>query len=102
MSTNQIHILFLNYTITFDDADDGECYAGEGQRLLSVHQDLANAQALASEFNSVVSAAEKETIVFPVQKNNMLLKEKFGFTLDDIDNARDFKLVVETYDVETP
>lgn len=97
MNTKEISILSLTYNIRFHDADEGDCYAGEGCHLISVHQDRASADAIVSEFNPVFSEAEKEHTVFPVQKFNSMLKKRFGFDLHDIDNGYDFKLSVKTY-----
>lgn len=96
----QVHVLKLTYNISFDDADDGDCYAGEGCRVLSVHEDRAVAAAIAAEFNPVWASAEKERIVFPVQKFSKMLKKKFGLVPNDFSEGYDFQLVVETFDVE--
>jgi len=96
----KIYILTLTYYISFNDADDGECYAGEGRRIVSVHKDRTTADATASEFSQVFARAENESCIYPIQPYNNMLKEKFGFTVHDIDNGYNFKLVVETLDVE--
>ena len=100
METNEVHILTLVYDINFNDSDEGDSYAGEGCKILSVHTDRANAEAIAFEYNPVFSKAEEENTVYPVQKYNHLLKQKFGFTVHDIDDGYDFKLSVETFDVD--
>lgn len=99
MNTNQVHILTLTYDIRFRDSDEGDCYAGEGCKIISVHQDLAIAEATALEFNPVFAKAEKESIVFPIQKYSSLLKKKFGFTTHDIDDGYNLRLIVETFNI---
>jgi hypothetical protein len=97
---NQVTILSLTYAINFHDADDGDTYAGDGQRILSAHLDEAKAKEIASEFNPIITQAEKETTVFPVQKFNRALKDRFGFILDDMRDGYGFKLTTETFEVE--
>ena len=96
---NQVTILSLNYSINFRDADEGDCYAGEGRRIIAVCRDPKVAEAVICEFSPAFTGAEKENIVFPVQRHNQLLKQKFGFTLHDIGDGYDFKLTAETFDV---
>ena len=96
----KVHILVFNYDITFCDADEGDSYAGMGQRIISVYQDREIADAIAREFGPVFSEAEKETIVWPPQKFNSLLKARFGFGTHDIDSGSDYELSVKTFDVE--
>jgi hypothetical protein len=97
---NKVTMLSLVYDIRFNDADEGDCYAGQGRKLISFHIDRANAEAIAVEFNPVFAQAEKENTVFPLQKFNRLLKAEFGFTCHDIDDGYNFNLVAETFDVE--
>lgn len=97
---NEVYLLSLVYEIFFDDADAGACYAGDGHRLISAHQSRATAEAIATEFNPVFAQADLEHIVFPVRAASRLLKKKFGFTVHDIDDGRNFKLVVATLEVE--
>ena len=96
---NTVSILKLEYSINFNDADDGACYAGDGSRILSVHRLKKDADSIAKEFNDVVDLAEKEDVVFPIQKFNNILKDKFGITLHDISDGYDFRLAVETHGV---
>ena len=96
----QFSILELKYNIRFRDADEGDCYAGEGTKLIGVYSSESNVQAIADKFNSIIAQAEKEHIVFPMQKYNRAIKEAFGFTLHDIDNGYDFKLKVSTYQIK--
>ena len=100
MNSPKVTILTLTYSIRFRDSDEGNCYAGDGMRILSVHTSRETAEQIASEFNPILSLAEKETVVYPVQKFNRAVKAKFGFTLDSIDDGYDFKLKVEDFDVE--
>jgi len=97
---NEVTILSLVYDIRFNDADEGDCYAGEGRRIVSCHSDRATVDAIVAEFNPIFTQAEKEDIVFPIQNLNRLLKAKFGFTIHDIDNGYNFNLVAETFNVE--
>ena len=97
---NEVYLLALTYDINFRDADEGDCYAGEGCKVLSAHLHRESAEAIASEFNPIFAQAEKEVIVFPVQKFNQVLKHKFGFTCNSIDNGYNFKLSVEPLTVE--
>lgn len=96
----KVAILTLTYSINFHDADDGDCYAGEGCKILSVYQNRLVAERIAHEFNPVLLQAESENTVFPVQKFNKLLKKRFGFTVHDMQDAYCFKLKVEDFDVE--
>jgi hypothetical protein len=97
---NEVYLLTLSYETYFDDADAGPCYAGMGSRLISAHQNRATAEAIVAEFNPVFAQAELERIIFPIQAASKLLKNRFGFTVHDIDAGRNFKLVVETLAVE--
>ncbi len=97
MST--VHILTLGYDIRFYDADDGASYAGEGQKIVSVHTDREQAEAVAAEFNPVFALAEKEHTVFPIQPFNQRIQDRFGFTCHRFDDAYNFKLTVESFDV---
>lgn len=98
--SNKINILTLVYSINFQDADEGDCYAGEGRKILSIHRTLTHPTIIKSKFDDIFCQAEKETTIFPVQKFNLLIKERFGFTLHDISDGYDFKLIIETFDVE--
>lgn len=79
-----IYLLVLNFKINFHDADDGDCYAGDGQKVLGFSTEKENLLKICAEFNPVISAAENENVVFPVQKYNRAMKKKFGFTLDNL------------------
>jgi len=96
----QIHILLLKYFINFHDADDGDCYAGEGSKIIKVFADKQNAVEMANRLNPVLKSAEKEDIIFPTQKYNGILKQELGFDRFDIDDGYDFNLVVETFEIE--
>jgi hypothetical protein len=98
---NTVYILSLVFDISFDDADEGECYAGEGRRIISVHGDKKIADTIANEFNPVFFASEKESIVFPIQKADSILKERFGFTTHDISSGHNYKLVVDAFELES-
>ena len=98
--SSYIHILLLKYSISFHDADDGECYAGEGSRIIKVFADEQNAIEFANRLNPIFKNAENETIVFPTQKYNGILKQELGFDRFSIDDGYDFNLVVESYNVE--
>jgi hypothetical protein len=97
---NKVSILILTYEITFEDADSGTCYAGDGKRIISVHRDRAAADAIASKFNPILTEADKESIVWPMQKYNKILKNRFGFVCHDIDDSRNLKFEVVDYDLE--
>ncbi len=94
-------IVILTYKIQFNDADDGWCFAGDGQRILLVTGNREAAKRLCAEWNPIIALAEQETVVFPVQKYNKMLRRRFGITLDSVDQyARDFKLVAEEHELE--
>lgn len=90
-----ISVLALKYSIRFNDADDGDCYAGEGLKIISTHTSKLIAENQARLFNPLIKLAESENTVFPIQEHNKAIKKEFGFTLHDISNGYDFKLVVE-------
>jgi hypothetical protein len=97
----KVHILRLVYDIMFNDSDHGSCYAGRGEKLISVHKDLKTAQDIADEFNPILKQAEEETIVYPVQPYSKQIQKKFGFTPNDIpDDWHNLELRVDSYDVE--
>ena len=96
----QIHILLLKYSISFHDADDGPCYAGEGTKIIKVFADKQSALEIANRLNPIFKLAEKEDIVFPIQENNAILKKELGFDRFYIDDGYDFELVVESYEIE--
>ena len=95
-----IHILKLTYSINFNDADDGDCYAGDGERIISAHRDNAVPSAIASELNPILKQAENENTVFPIQKFNRLIKSRLGFTLHDINDGYNFLLKVDSIELE--
>ncbi len=96
MNTLQnIFLVVLKYKINFHDADDGDCYAGDGTRIIKAFLNIKDANDLAEKMNPIISAAEKETTIFPVQKNNREVKKELGFTLDNIDDGYGFELIVE-------
>ena len=95
-----ISILSLKYSISFRDADSGDCYAGEGSKMISAFANEADAKAIADKFNPIIKLAEKDSIVFPIQSNNQILKDEFGFTLHNIDDGYDFELVVQTMEIK--
>ena len=94
-----IYVVTLNFKIRFNDSDDGNCYAGDGQKIVRAYSSKAKADHLISEWNPIVKAAGKETVVFPVQQNNRQIKKEFGFTLDNIDDGYDFHLTCEELEV---
>lgn len=96
----KVHTLHLAYDIRFDDSDEGLCHAGSTTLLISVHKDRKTAQAIADEFNPILKQAENENIVYPVQPYNKQIQKKFGFTVNSIDYGYNFKLRVNSYDVE--
>ena len=98
MST-PIHIVSLKYSISFNDADYGPSYAGDGCKLISIHEVKSEADALVVEFNPIFALAEKNSTICPKQESDRKLDEQFGFNVHDIDNGYDFKLVVETYTI---
>lgn len=95
-----VHIISLVYDITFNDSDDGDCYAGEGSRIVKVLQDNKEADEFIKLWNPIFIAAESEHIVYPVQAYNKKIRKEFGFVLDDIDqNAEKFRLVKESWEI---
>ena len=94
-----VYLLILAYIITFRDSDEGDCYAGEGQRIINVYRDVDDAESIAAKFNPIVWKAAKETIICPTQPANNALLLEFGFTLHDFDNCNTFKLVVKPFQV---
>lgn len=97
--SSKIHTLLLKYSINFHDADDGDCYAGEGTKVIKVFANKQSALEMANRLNPILKNAENETIVFPTQKYNGILKQELGFDRFDIDDSYDFNLVVETFEV---
>ena len=95
-----IVIVKLVYSINFHDADDGDCYAGEGAKIVRGFQDEKKARSFIEEWNPILNAAENENTVFPVQRNNKLLKSDLGFTLHDINDGYGFKLVSEQLEIQ--
>ena len=96
---SSVYILLLKYSISFHDADDGDCYAGEGTKIIKVFKDRESAVEMANRLNPIFKESEKEDIIFPSQKNNKILQQELGFDRFDIDNGYDFNLVVETFEV---
>lgn len=97
----KVHILRLVYDIMFNDSDDGSCYAGRGEKIISVHKDFKTAQDIADEFNPILKQAEEETTVYPVQPYSKQIQKKFGFIPNDIpDDGHNLELCVDSYDVE--
>lgn len=96
----QIHILTLKYSINFHDSDDGDCYAGEGSKIIKVSNNEEALLEIANRLNPIFKGAEKENIIVPVQQNNKILKQELGFDRFYFDDAYDFNLVVETFEVE--
>lgn len=94
-SLTNIYLVVLCYEIEFRDADVGWCYAGDGQKNIRGFYSKQDADTLILKWNPIIANAEKETTVFPVQPNNAAIKQEFGFTLDNFDDARAFKLIVE-------
>ena len=93
------HVLSLVYDIMFNDSDNGSTCAGTGRRLISVHKSREEADKIAAELNPIIAQAEKETIVFPVQKFNSIVKDRLGATLHDVESdGEEFHLVVESFD----
>jgi hypothetical protein len=97
----QVTLLNLKYSISFNDADSGACYAGDGLRVLRVYQSESDAREVMEKFNPILAAAEKEKIVLPVQMYNKELKNEFGFVIHDVDSGYDFKLELTTMTVNT-
>jgi hypothetical protein len=100
--TSSVSIVSLSYEIMFDDADDGRCFAGNGLKIVRAFATEAAARQFAEKWNPIITLAESEEIVFPVQPNNAQLKEEMGFTLHDIDDGRKFSLVIQNLDVTLP
>lgn len=91
----EINIAVLTYDIEFQDSDEGFCWAGEGQKIIRVFQDINKANDLVKQWNPVFKDAELEHTVFPIQANNMKLKTEFGFTLHDMEGNSNFKLSIQ-------
>jgi hypothetical protein len=84
----------------FDDSDYGPSCAGENDLLIGAYRCADTVQQICDEYNPVLALAEKEHIVFPVQKNNQILLDRFGFTLDGIDQqGANFRLCVKIFDL---
>lgn len=96
----QTHILILKYSISFHDSDDGKCYAGEGSKIIKVFANKESALEMANRLNPILKESENETIVFPTQKYNGILKQELGFDRFSIDDGYDFNLVVETFKIK--
>ena len=96
----KVYVLALTYDIMFEDSDDGETYAGGGQKILGIFRQREDAQQVCDEYNPILSLAKKERIVFPVQRYNQKILDRFGFTLDSLDqNGENFVLSIETCDL---
>lgn len=90
---SKVYLVILTYDIEFKDSDEGWCVAGEGTEIISAHNTKESADFDVNKYNPILALAEKETTVFPVQKYNRQLKDKFGFVLDNItQNGSSFKL----------
>lgn len=91
-----IYLLVLNFKINFRDSDDGDCYAGDGQKVLGFSVEKESLLKICDEYNPIISAAENETVVYPVQKYNRAVKKQFGFILSNLgqDNY-DYKLEIQ-------
>ena len=98
--SEDLHVLGLSYDINFTAADEGDCYAGEGYRIISIYANKSEADSIVAQFNPVFSLAEKNSIIYPMQEADLKLKKQFGFTVHDIDNGYNFKLVVNTYPLQ--
>jgi hypothetical protein len=96
----KIFVVSLKYKINFHDADEGDCYAGDGNKLIKVFYSNNDAKKLIEEWNPIIKLAELETIIFPVQKHNKQLEDFFGFVLDNFDNGYGFELICEEFDLE--
>lgn len=95
-----IHIVFLTYSIMFNDSDEGNCYAGEGKRIVRVFKEQKKAEDLIKEWSPIIKQAEKENIVFPRQPDNIKLRKEFGFDLHDLDQGNEnFQLNIESVEV---
>ncbi len=95
---SQVFILTLTYDISFRDSDEGDCYAGQGCKILSVYADRTIADSVVAEIDPLFSAARKESPHHLMQVANSKLKRMFGFTLYNIDGYN-FELVVKPFDI---
>jgi hypothetical protein len=91
-----IFLVSLKWDITFNDADEGRCYAGEGHRPITAFQCKESADAFVQQWLKPIADAERDTIGWPIQPNSKKLKDGLGFTLHDIDSdSENFGLAVE-------
>lgn len=94
-----VYLVALQFKVNFHDADDGDCYAGDGQRILRVYSSEDAAGQLIPEWNPVIAAAEKETTMFPIQGHNLRIKKEFGLTLDEVSDGYGFRLECAGYGI---
>ena len=96
ISPQKAWLVSLVWDIRFNDADDGDCYAGEGKKPVGLFNSEENANAFLTQWNLPISNAEKETIVFPIQPSSEIVKTGLGFTPYEIDdNGKGFTLKCE-------
>lgn len=96
-----MNVVVLAYDIIFNDADDGNSYAGEGLKLIKGFTDQQAAKDFIAKWNPVIELANREYIVFPIQPGNRELKAGLGFTLHDFDqDTENYRLEIQTLEVE--
>jgi hypothetical protein len=91
----EVFLLILNYSINFHDSDYGDCNAGDGKEILGAYKDAEKVNSIITEWNPVIKLAEKESIVWPIQPNNLKLKKFFDITLHDINDGYNFHLTLK-------
>ena len=82
----KLFLVYLSYDIMFDDADNGESWAGDGKHDLKLFDSEAKAQDFISEYQEVFKSAffENRRQVFPRLPNQQKLQDDFGIDLCDI------------------
>jgi len=95
-----IHLVFLDYDIMFNDADDGRCFAGTGHWLLRAFATKCMADQFVEKWAPVVAKASGEGIVYPRQSGNDALYNGVGIDLHDVADGEGFTLTIATIDVE--
>lgn len=89
-------LVFLDFDIRFRDADEGYCYAGESNKLLRAFEREQDARSFADRLRPIVQGAAKEQVVWPIQSFNAELQKEVGFSLDQLSDAYNFTIRVET------
>lgn len=95
----EVHIVTLVSNILFDDADEGECSAGESTEIIKCFSNLSKANNFIREWQPLIDSISRKEVGMVVPKSDKCEKLANGCGIELDFYADEYELRVETHEI---